>query len=141
MTRLRPLALLLALLAGHALAGAPAEGSAATMPAWEQLTPAQRELLVAPVRERWNANPEARTRLFEHAQRWQQMTPGQRVRAHHGLRRWERMDPDQRGTMRALFQKMRDMTPEQRRALREQWHRMTPEQRDAWVEANPPSGD
>ena len=109
---------------------------ATTMPAWEQLTPAQRELLVAPIRERWNRSPDERARFFERAQRWQQMTPEQRARAHHGLRRWEHMDPDKREAMRALFQKMRTMTPEQRHALRQQWHGMTPEQRRDWVRQN-----
>ena len=110
-----------------------------SLPAWEQLTPAQRELLVAPIRERWNSNPDERARFYQHALRWQQMTPEQRGRAHHGMHRWERMDPRKREEMRALFQKMRTMTPEQRHALREQWHAMTPEQRKAWIQANPPA--
>jgi len=111
----------------------------AAMPAWEQLTPAQRDLLVAPIRERWNGSPGERTRMYQHAQRWQQMTPEQRGRAHHGMHRWEHMDPQKREEMRALFQKMRAMTPEQRHALRDQWHAMTPGQRKAWVDANPPT--
>lgn len=130
--------LMLVLAAGHALAAPP---PAATLPPWEQLTPAQRELLVAPIRERWNANAQTRTQLLEHAQRWQQLTPQQRARAHHGMRRWEHMEPRQREDMRALFHTMRDMNPEQRRVLRERWHVMTAQQRRAWVEANPPAGD
>jgi len=31
------------------------------------------------------------------------------------------------------------MTPEQRHALRDRWHAMTPEQRKAWIDANPPT--
>lgn len=117
----------------------PATATGASMPAWEQLTPAQRDLLVAPIRERWNSNPDERGRMYRHAERWQQMTPDQRARAHHGMHRWEHMDPQKREEMRALFQKMRTMTPEQRHALRDQWHAMTPEQRAAWMEANPPT--
>ena len=139
MTRLSPLILLLVL--GTAPAMAQSTQPTSTLPAWEQLSPAQHELLIAPIRERWNSNPDARARLFEHAQRWRQMTPEQRASAHHGLGRWEKMDPQQRTTMRALFQKMRDMPPAQRRALRDQWRAMTPEQRRAWVARNPPSGD
>lgn len=133
--------LLLALAAGNAFAGAANAQTAAPLPAWEQLTPTQRELLIAPIRERWNANPAGRTRIYEHAQRWQSMTPEQRTRARHGLHRWERMDPAQREQMRALFEKMRSMTPAQRSTLRDQWHTMTPEQRRAWVQANPPTGN
>nr|AGW45533.1 hypothetical protein [uncultured bacterium Lac36W] len=111
---------------------------AATHPAWEQLGTAERDLLTAPVRERWNSNPGERARMLEHARRWQAMTPEQRQRAHHGMKRWSHMDPDKRAEARALFGKMRHMSPEQRKVLREQWHAMTPEQRKAWIEANPP---
>src|SRR6476619_1140538 len=88
----------------------------------------------APLRDRWNADPQVRARLFQHAQRWQQLTPEQRARMRHGMGKWEHMDPQQRETMRALFHKMRDLTPGQRTALREQWRKMTPEQRRAWVD-------
>lgn len=108
------------------------------LPAWDQLTPAQRELLVAPLRERWDANPGERARMYGHAERWRSMTPEQRARARRGLGHWEHMDPARRREMRALFEKMRTMTTEQRKALRDQWHGMTQAQRNAWVEANPP---
>lgn len=128
----RLLAVLIALLliAGNAFAQ--------SMPAWEQLTPAQRDLLIAPIRERWDSNPDARGRMFQHAQRWRQLSPEQREAAHKGQGRWETMPPDQRQTMRALFQKTRDMTPGQRRALRQQWRAMTPEQRRAYLGQNAP---
>lgn len=133
-----PLALLtLALVAGPALA---VTGPAA-MPAWDQLTSAQRELLIAPLRDRWNANPDSRARLFQHAKRWQQLTPAQRAQMRHGLGKWEHMDPAQRETVRALFHAMRDMSPEQRTALREQWRAMTPAQRHDWVQAHARSDD
>ena len=94
MTRIRPCTLalfaLLACCSLPALAEPPPPGRAnggdtATMPAWEQLDPAQREILVAPIRERWNANAAERGRMFAHARRWQEMTPEQRrawVEAH-----------------------------------------------------------
>ena len=129
--------LLLALLCA-APAFAQETARAATHPAWEQLSTAERDLLTAPVRERWNSNPGERARMLEHARRWQAMTPEQRQRAHHGMKRWSHMDPEKRAEARALFGKMRHMSPEQRKLLREQWHAMTPEQRKAWIEANPP---
>ena len=106
---------------------------AQSMPPWDQLSPAQRDLLVAPTRERWDSNPDMRGHMFQHAQRWRQLTPEQRETARRGQGRWETMPPDQRQTMRALFQKTRDMTPQQRRALRQQWRAMTPEQRQAYL--------
>lgn len=113
----------------------------AALPAWDQLTPTQRELLIAPMRERWNANPESRARMYGHAREWSTMTPDQRQRAHHGMRRWEHMDPKKRDEMRALFHKMRGMTPEQRSVLRNQWHDMSDAQRQDWVKANTPAQD
>ena len=142
MNRLRPLptgiAFVLAFAAGSALAAPPAP---AQLPAWDQLSPAQRDVVIAPLRDRWNASPELRQRLFDHARRWQQLTPEQRARMRHGLGKWEHMDPQQRATMRALFHKMRDLTPEQRTALRERWRAMTPQQRRDWVQANRPPAD
>lgn len=124
-----------------ALATLPAfAGQPIAYPAWDALTPAQRDLLVAPLREHWNTEVTARPRLMQRALRWQAMTPEQRARAHRGFDRWERMDPRQRDTMRALFHAMRDMTPAQRDALRTQWRAMTPAQRKAWVDARLSSG-
>lgn len=109
----------------------------ASLPAWEQLTPAQREQLIAPIRERWNSEPEQRQRMLERAQRWKQMTPEQRDRAHRGMKHWEHMSPEQRDQMRALYAKMRTLPPAERQALKERWRQMTPEQRSEWVKANP----
>lgn len=106
-------------------------------PAWEQLSVAEREMLVAPVRERWNSNPRARTRMMEHAQRWETMTPEQRQRAHRGMKRWGHMSPEQRKQTRALFGEMRKLTPEQRQELRAKWKAMTPAEREAWIKAHP----
>lgn len=139
------LALAAALLVATGAAGAqqkdapPAQPAAQpALPAWEQLTDAQRELLVAPLRERWNASPGDRARMYDRAERWRTMTPEQRARARRGMGHWEHMDPQRRREMRALFEKMRGMTPDQRKALRDRWHMMTAAERRAWVEANPP---
>lgn len=120
-------------------AGNPANQAAASLPAWEQLSPTQREQLITPIRERWNAEPEKRQRMLKHAQRWHEMTPEQRKRARHGMRRWQHMSPGERTQMRALYDRMRTLPPEQRSALKAEWKKMTAEQRRAWVLANPPS--
>jgi hypothetical protein len=107
------------------------------LPAWEQMTPAQREELIAPMRDRWNRAPqEDRQRMFDHARRWRMMTPEQRREARKGMHRWEKMDPQKREQARALFERMRTMNPEQRKALRAQWQSMSPEQRRQWIEKN-----
>lgn len=131
----RSLALGLLLLAGNALAqSAPAQ----SLPDWDKLTPQQREALIAPVRERWNSDPDDRPRLLEHAQRWKSMTPEQRQQARKGMRRFEGMTPRQREEARVLFIRMKDLPPEQRRKLREDWKKMTPEQRRVWIQKNAP---
>jgi hypothetical protein len=103
------------------------------LPAWEQLSQAQRDALIAPMRERWNQNPQQRIRMMNHAQRWQQMTPEQRKRAQQGKRRWDNMTPQQRAEARAMFEQGQSLSPEQRAALREKIKTMTPEQRRAWL--------
>lgn len=132
----------LLLASGSALAGGqdkPTTAAATPLPSWDQLTPAQRDVVLTPLRERWNANPGDRADMYDHARRWNAMTPEQRAKARRGVRHWEHMDSARRTEMRALFEKMKSMTPEQRKALRDQWHAMTAEQRRAWVQANPPS--
>ena len=133
--------LVLALLALPAFAqqraAAPAQ---ATPPAWEQLSTADREALIAPLRDRWNnAPPEKRERMLEHARQWRTMTPDERRTAREGMQHWSHMDSQKRDEMRALFERTRDMDPEQRKALRAQWKSMTPEQRKAWIDAHPPA--
>ena len=116
---------------------APAAVPERAYPAWEQLSAAEREMLLAPVRERWNSNPQARARMMDHAQRWKTMTPEQRKRMHRGMGRWGHMSPEQRTHARALFGEMRKLTPEQRQELRAKWKAMTPAERDAWIKAHP----
>ena len=108
-----------------------------TLPAWDQLTPAQRELLIAPVRDRWNREPERRPQLLEFAKRWQSMPPPQRDRARHGMQRWEAMTPEQRDQARALFHAVRGMDKDARRAFMDKWRQMTPQQQADWVRTHP----
>lgn len=136
------LALLFALLALGAtalpaLAEPPArparEASGPPLPEWDQLTPAQRDAMIAVLRDRWNANPRGRGEMLRHAERWGQMTPEQRRGARHGRQRLEQMSPEDRARARAAYARMRAMSPEERRALREKLRAMTPEERAAWL--------
>jgi hypothetical protein len=118
---------------------AAAQSQAQPLPAWDQLTPQQREQLTAPLRERWNNSPpERRAHMLEHAARWQAMTPEERARARQGHKRWSDMPPERREQARALYQHMRQLPEAERKAMVERWRAMTPEQRRAWVEAHPP---
>ncbi len=131
----RSLTLGLLLLAGNAMAQvAPTQA----LPDWDALTPQQREVLIDPIRERWNSDPDQRARMLEHAQRWKDMSPDQRKQARKGMRRFEHMNPQQREEARALYGQMKKLSPEQRKELREDWRKMTPEQRRAWMERHAP---
>lgn len=116
--------LMVAMLAAPAMAQqaatVPAPSPASSYPDWDKLTPEQRQALLAPVRSRWNDNPDLREQMLKRAQHWQRMTPEQRQAAQRGIKRWE------------------NLTPEQRQAMHEQWKAMSPEQRRAWIEANGP---
>lgn len=143
--------LLLALLCSTAMHANADEPSGPAMPAWDQLSEAQREVLVAPVRERWDRDPGSRARIYERAVRWKSMTPEQRARAHRGIKRWEHMDPGRRAQMKALFERTRGMPKAQRReamalframlhmpaeereALRRQWPLMSADEREQWL--------
>ncbi len=113
------------------------DAKADAMPAWDQLTPAQRDLLIAPVRDRWNREPEKRERFMEYAKRWKAMPQPQRERARHGMQRWEGMTPEQREQARALFHAVRGLDKDARGEFMEKWRQMTPQQRTDWVKAHP----
>ncbi|MCD9033679.1 DUF3106 domain-containing protein [Luteimonas sp. Y-2-2-4F] len=130
----RSLFLCLALLAGPALA----QDAAPALPAWDQLTPAQREALIAPMRERWNDEPESRAHMLRRAERWRDMSPEERQRAHRGMKRWEDMSPERRQETRALFEHMRRLPEAEQQALRERWRAMSPAERERWLREHRP---
>ena len=116
---------------------AQAQPTTTQYPEWDQLTPAQREALIAPLRERWNSSPDERARMIERAQRWKTMPHDQRDRARHGMQRWEGMSPEQRVEARALFHAMHGMDKEQRKVFLADWRKKTPQQRTEWLKAHP----
>lgn len=105
------------------------------LPDWDHLAPTQRELLVSPLRERWNASPERRAKMLQHARHWSAMTPQQRAQARTGVDRFQTMSPEQREQARAAFERFRGMAPGDKRALRLRLRAMTPEQRAAWLQS------
>lgn len=124
---------------------------------WEQLDATQRELLMQPVRDRWNsADAEQRQRMFDHARRWRDMPAAERANARIGMKRFHRLSPEQQAQMRvlytktqgmdrqqrretfALFHAMREMNAVERQALRDRWTKMTPAQRETWMQEHAP---
>ena len=116
--------------------------AAQSLPAWDQLTPAQRDALSAPVKERWNASPEHRAKMLERATKWSSMTPEQRALAAKGRSKFHKMSPEAQNATRAVFykaQSFKDKT--ERKTFLDGLRKMTPEQRAAWVKANPAPAD
>ena len=111
--------------------------AAQPLPEWDQLTSAQRDELIAPLRDRWNNSPDERTRMYERAKRWKAMPVDTRQRARHGMQRWEKMSPEQRQHAQALFHAMGHMDEGERKDFLAKWHAMTPQQRNDWVAAHP----
>lgn len=133
----RPLLVLVLLLAPMFAMAQEKPATTPPLPEWNQLTSAQRDVLIAPLRDRWNSSPDERTRLYERARRWKAMPTDTRQRAHHGMQRWEKMSPEQRQHAQVLFHAMRDMDKAEREAFLAKWHAMTPQQRSEWVDAHP----
>ena len=128
------------LLAGLALSPVIAQAQETkpeTLPTWEQLTPAQRELLIAPIRERCDSEPERRPQFMRYAKRWKELPPPQRDHASRGMERWETMSPEQREQARAVFHFVRGMDKDSRRDFMDKWRAMTPQQRSDWAKAHP----
>ncbi len=111
--------------------------STTPLPEWDQLTSAQRDELIAPLRDHWNSSPDERTRLYERAHRWKAMPTDTRQRAHQGMQRWEKMSPEQRQHAQALFHAMRQMDEGERKAFLARWQVMNAQQRSEWVTAHP----
>ena len=127
--------LVLALL--PALAFAQQQSTTTQYPEWDQLSQAQRDAIIAPLRERWNANPGERATMVERANRWQAMPRDQRDRARHGMQRWEHMSPEKRNEARALYHAMRGMDKERREAFLSDWRKKSPQQKAEWLKAHP----
>ena len=131
------LLLVLVLLAPAFAAAQDKPATARPLPEWDQLSSAQRDELIAPLRDRWNNSPEDRGRMLDHAQRWRTMTPDQRSHARRGMQRWDNMDPAQRAQARAVFHAMRGMDKDARRAFMDNWRTLSPQQKADWVKAHP----
>lgn len=135
-----------------------ANAQEAPLGTWEQLSAAERELLLQPLRERWDAaDAEGRQKMMAHARRWRDMPPEARARARQGRNRYDRLAPGEREQLHALYERtrhlpeaerrhalvlfhvMRGMNPAQREALRAQWAGMSASEREAWVRQQRPA--
>ena len=115
------LAMCLAILIGLAATGSVL---AAAGTSWDQLTPAQRQLLQKAHEDRWNAmSAEQQQRMLKGAERWQKMTPEERARIRAKREKFRSMSPEERAGMREKFRERREafakLPPEQQQAIRD----------------------
>jgi len=112
---------------------------APSLPDWNGLTQEQRDQLTATIRDRWdNAAPAARARMLIRAEHWQKMPPRQRERISSVIDRWQGLSLGDHREFRALFHALTRMPDAERGDFVRHWAQMSAEERQAWLEANPP---
>ena len=103
--------------------------AAAAPPAWEALTPAQRQAL-APLQRDWPAiEPGRKDKWIELASRFPSMTPDERLRMQARMTEWARMTPDERTRARLQFQETRQLPSDEKQARWEAYQALTEEER------------
>jgi hypothetical protein len=131
---LRRLLPALALMLGAVLAtgAAMAAGPTATGPAWNQLTPAQRDVL-KPLQRDWEGiDGPRRQKWLELAARYPKLSPTEQQRMQERMADWSRLTPSQRGQVRQNFQEAKQQAGrEERRARWEAYQALPEEERKA----------
>lgn len=105
-------------LLGFAAGGAHAAGAA---PRWENLKPAEREVL-APLKDDWETLDAQRKRKWiAVAKKYPTMKPDEQARLSERMRMWASLTPDQRRGAREMFLRQSAMPTEKREALSRKW--------------------
>lgn len=108
------------------------------VPAWNELSPQQREDL-ARFQSNWDRMPASRrVAILERYSRWQQASPQARETWRDGERNFQQMSPLQRQQMRRSLAAVRELPAEKQRYLRRLWQSLSPDQRRLWLERGGP---
>ncbi|MBC7946211.1 MAG: DUF3106 domain-containing protein [Burkholderiales bacterium] len=100
---------------------APAIAQTAKQPAWEQLTPQQKQVL-APLAAEWSSFPDVqRSKLLGIAQRFPGLSPDQKQRVQSRLAEWSKLTPAQRDLARQNFRNLKQLPPEKREEAKKKW--------------------
>jgi hypothetical protein len=141
-TRALLLVAVLAAVAAPSLAYAQSEAApipqGVRVPAWKQLSPAQRRDL-ARLADRWDTMPASRrVAILERWQRWQSIPPEQRETLRRGERNFQSMPAPLRAQMRRSLAAVAELPPAEQRRLRATWRSLSPELRREWLERGGP---
>jgi hypothetical protein len=100
-------------------------------PAWNTLSPAQRQAL-APLEREWPSIDSVRkSKWLEIAARLPSMPPDERRRMQERMSEWARLTPDERGRARLSFQEAKQLSPRQRQERWEAYQALPEEDRKA----------
>jgi len=109
-------------------------------PAWDSLSPAQRQVL-APLQRDWPSIEAARKeKWLEVAARYPSMPPAERQRLQDRMSAWARMTPAERTRARQQYQETRQLPTEEKQARWQAYQSLTEdERRDLAQRARPPA--
>lgn len=114
-----------------ALSMNPVHAQAVDSTQWNQLTPAQRQVL-QPLQPRWNEIDGLRKQKWiDIAARYPKMTPEQQARTTSRMAEWAAMTPAQRNAARLQFEQVKQVPAPERQARWDAYKSLPPEQRDA----------
>ena len=90
-------------------------------PAWEQLTPAQQQIL-APIQGEWDKLDAIRKQKWIGiTQRYPKMKPEEQARLQKRMQEWATLTPDQRRAAREKYREFEQLPTQERQAIREKW--------------------
>jgi hypothetical protein len=118
-----------ALLAGLLLASSLAIAQGTVRPAWNELSPEQREAL-APLAKDWPTLDATRKRKWlEVAARYPNLTPDGKKKLHERMGEFARLTPDQKKTARENFRMAYEVPAEQRQATVQKFQELPPDKK------------
>lgn len=107
----------------------PPMSALATAPAWQLLTPVQRDLL-APLANDWDKlGPTQRSKWLNATPRLAALPAPELARLHERMRDWAHLTPSERANARISFQVAKEVDAEQRQAKWEAYQALPPEKR------------
>jgi Protein of unknown function (DUF3106) len=128
----------------HAQPPAQARGAARpvpeTKPRWNELSPAQREVL-KPLERDWSGiDTDRKQKWLAIAGKYPSMSPPERARVQERMAAWSRLSPEERGVARQQFQAAKRVAPQDRPAQWEAYQALTPQEKRRLAEqARPPA--
>ncbi len=100
---------------------------------WNQISPHAQQHLMRRAKQ-WEKLPAYRQkRIRRHIRHWQQMSPAERRHVRTNERIYEQLTPAQRAQLHRAFEEYKQLPEDKKKALREQWHKLTPKQRKQWI--------